>query len=246
MIPLFVGLLVWNVYDYNEAREILLYSLWFFLYPAFKFRVISQTIEECFDATVATRAKTTDSSTDPTPTTAFAKETTYESSNSSTHRQRLIINEIPPKLPTRDISNNLSRYIANPTAKVATVEMKTTNQKTKSQTESQNDYVVSTTAYPRSTRTPNQSDVFSSKPANNTENLVNTTESVGQGRRRRSCNILIRHQRILIGRKHIYKGCDEINKMSRVERMNRKYLKSTVRLRKLHKSLHHMWRYAKL
>ncbi|XP_028394812.1 uncharacterized protein LOC114518961 [Dendronephthya gigantea] len=199
---------------------------------AFKFRVISETVEECFDATVSTTTvKTTDSSTAPTPTTAFAKETTQKTSNSSDHRQTPIINEISSK-PTLDISNKLSGKTAKPTAlEVATVDVKITNLKTKSHTESQNHNVFSTTVYvPASTVTPNQGNVFSSMPADNTENRVNSTESVGQGRRKRSCDYLIRYQRIRIGRKHIYKGCKEINKMNRVEKMNPIYLKSAVRL----------------
>ena len=65
------------------------------------------------------------------------------------------------------------------------------------------------------------------------DNSSNSSESTGLSRRKRSCQITLRHQDIRIEIGHIYKACNEIQGMKRVriQGMDKKYLKSTIRLR---------------
>jgi hypothetical protein len=84
-----------------------------------------------------------------------------------------------------------------------------------------------TTGGPVSTQS--QGEHHTTQPSD--DNSSNSSESTGLSRRKRSCQITLRHQDIRIEIGHIYKACNEIQGMKRVQGMGEKYLKSTIRLR---------------
>ena len=185
--------------------------------------MVSKATEECFPGSfvTTTASPTTKTSTTMPYTTTAIVSTTVTTRGVST-------SQVSARLNQTEITGETD--ILKATTLSSTVQAKTTNNPATRTGQKRN--TMSSTANPSKPASPTvleSNRLGSETPDNN--NPANTSESMEASRRKRSCEMMIHHQYILIGRKHIYKGCDEINQMKRVEGMNKKYLKSTIRLR---------------
>ena len=91
------------------------------------------------------------------------------------------------------------------------------------------DITSTTAAYPSKPASPTLIQSNDMEFENNESR--NSSKSMEPARRKRSCDWIVYHQDIKIIKKHIHKGCGEIKKMKRIQKMNEKSLKSTIRLR---------------
>ncbi|CAB4020817.1 Hypothetical predicted protein [Paramuricea clavata] len=198
---------------------------------AFKLRVVSKATEECFRGSFVT---TTASTTMPYTTSTIVSTTdttrgvpTIQVSR-STIAQAETTNRTTRRINPTEITGETD--ILKATTVSSTAQAKSTNHPATQTGQKLN--TMSSTANPSKPASPTvleSNRLGPETPDNN--NPANTSESMEPSRRKRSCEMMIHHQYILIGRKHIYKGCDEINQMKRVKGMDKKYLKSTIRLR---------------
>ena len=177
-------------------------------------------------ATVQMQTTTTSTTTSTTTTTT---STTTSTSPSETD-----------KMPSTSVTSNLPESITNApvvsTGQNSVQNSLATRENPSSQLASTNPTISETAEKMGKKKILNETVFFTKQPKtlplDNKNSSVNTSEGMGAGRKKRSCDMMVYHQDIIIGRKHIYKACDEINEMKRVDGMNKKYLKSTIRLRK--------------
>ena len=199
---------------------------------AFKFRVDSKSIGECFRSSVATTTSATTESPTTEPT-ILKKQTraTTEATTASKKRETTAAIAKSSMTPTSDKTTEMPST-STLTENTSDAPEITTTRNSWSDGTTKKLHTKSSTSF-LTTTNPKlfesnriDSDLLTGKTLGNS-----SERGTEPSRKKSSCDWIVYHQDILIARKHIFKGRAEINEMKRVGRKNEKYLKSTIRLR---------------